>query len=55
VIRFWDNEVLTNMDGVLTAILDALNSNPHPGQFGSRPVPQTGPRAAELPQAGEGE
>ena len=40
VIRFWNNEVLTNMDGVLQTILAALESHPHPGP---------------LPQAGEGE
>ncbi len=40
VIRFWNNDVLTNMDGVLQTILVALESHPHPGP---------------LPQAGEGE
>jgi very-short-patch-repair endonuclease len=40
VIRFWNNDVLTNLDGVLEAIVIALTSDPHPGP---------------LPQAGEGE
>ncbi|HEY0027941.1 MAG TPA: DUF559 domain-containing protein [Allosphingosinicella sp.] len=40
VIRFWNNDVLTNMDGVLQTLLAALESHPHPGP---------------LPQAGEGE
>ena len=40
VIRFWNNDVLGNLDGVLAALLLELNSIPHPGL---------------LPQAGEGE
>ena len=40
VIRFWNNDVLTNLDGVLEAIVQALTSDPHP---------------YPLPQAGEGE
>lgn len=40
VIRFWNNEVLTNMDGVLQTIVRELTSHPHPDP---------------LPQAGEGE
>jgi very-short-patch-repair endonuclease len=40
VVRFWNNDVLTNMDGVLQTILSALESHPHPDP---------------LPQAGEGE
>ena len=38
VIRFWDNEVLLDIDAVLAAILEALN-DPHP---------------SPLPHAGEG-
>ena len=30
VIRFWNNEVLGNVDGVLTAIAGALSENPPP-------------------------
>jgi len=39
VLRFWNNDVLTNMDGVLQVILAALQEeqDPHPG-----PLPQTG-------------
>jgi lysyl-tRNA synthetase class 2 len=40
IVRFWNNDVLTNMDGVLQTILEALQSHPHP---------------SPLPQAGEGE
>ena len=38
VIRFWDNEVLLDIDAVLAVILEALN-DPHP---------------CPLPHAGEG-
>ena len=37
VLRFWNNEVLTNMEGVLQAILGALEFHPHPN-----PLPQAG-------------
>jgi very-short-patch-repair endonuclease len=40
VLRFWNHDVLTNMDGVLQTIVNALTSHPHPGP---------------LPLAGEGE
>src|SRR5882762_6608753 len=30
VIRFWNNDVLANTDGVLRMILDALRAAPHP-------------------------
>lgn len=40
VIRFWNNDVLTNLEGVLQTILAALITHPHP---------------YPLPQAGEGE
>lgn len=42
-IRFWNNDVLQNMDGVLTVLLEALGGerkkeeDPHP-----RPLPQAG-------------
>jgi adenine-specific DNA-methyltransferase len=43
ILRFWNNDVLTNMDGVLQAILNALGGpkeeDPHPNL---------------LPRAGEG-
>jgi very-short-patch-repair endonuclease len=31
VIRFWNNDVLTNLDGVLHAIAEHLNKAPSPG------------------------
>jgi len=42
VIRFWDNDILQNMDGVLMVLLEALTAarseeDPHPG-----PLPQVG-------------
>ncbi|RYE03891.1 MAG: endonuclease domain-containing protein [Sphingomonadales bacterium] len=45
VLRFWNNDVLTNMPGVLQRSLEALNA------VSSRPV---GPSPNPLPQAGEG-
>ena len=40
VIRYWNNEVRQNLDGVLTHLLAELQTRPHPGP---------------LPLAGEGE
>ena len=40
VVRFWNNDVLQNTEGVLTALLNELQTHPHPGP---------------LPQAGEGD
>jgi adenine-specific DNA-methyltransferase len=40
VVRFWNNDVLGNLDGVLTSLLGELETHPHPGP---------------LPQAGEGD
>ncbi|HLL59993.1 MAG TPA: DUF559 domain-containing protein, partial [Allosphingosinicella sp.] len=37
VLRFWNNEVMTNMDGVLQTMLSALHRHPHPN-----PLPQAG-------------
>ena len=39
VLRFWDNDVLTNLDGVLEVILEALAS--------PDPSPQPSPRRGE--------
>jgi len=43
IVRFWNNDVLSNMDGVLTVILDCLGD---PKAEDPRPNP--------LPRAGEG-
>jgi very-short-patch-repair endonuclease len=47
VIRFWNNDVLTNMDGVLEVISAALK-----GQEGQQK--EEDPHPSPLPQAGEG-
>ena len=31
VIRFWNNEILSNLEGVLARIVSALSERPHPG------------------------
>ena len=35
VIRFWNNEILENMEGVLTSIMEEI-SHPHPNPLPSR-------------------
>jgi very-short-patch-repair endonuclease len=30
VLRYWNNDVLTNIDGVLEDIVNKMNSDPHP-------------------------
>jgi len=57
ILRFWNNEVLSNIDGVLTAIMGALAS-PHPA---ASPPPSPvngrgsdGAAGPPLPLAGEG-
>ena len=37
VVRFWNNEVLGNLDGVLTSLIAELEQAPHPN-----PLPQAG-------------
>lgn len=37
VLRFWNNDVMNNLDGVLTTIGTALGTDPHPN-----PLPQAG-------------
>ncbi len=49
VLRFWNNEIIENIDGVLTAIVTALEEAdrpPHPVlAFGkNRPLPASGER-----------
>jgi hypothetical protein len=45
-VRFWNDEVLTNMDGVLEVIAQALQLEgpPHPAASGGRPLPASGER-----------
>jgi very-short-patch-repair endonuclease len=40
IVRFWNHDVMDNLDGVSTTILAALETDPHPGP---------------LPRAGEGD
>ncbi|MBI4289526.1 MAG: DUF559 domain-containing protein [Chloroflexi bacterium] len=47
VIRFWDNEVLTNIDGVFEVIRDAVNDSVHPHPS---PLPSEGEGGVERPQ-----
>jgi very-short-patch-repair endonuclease len=45
VLRFWNNEVLENIEGVLEAIKFALaETPPHPNRFAVRPLPARGER-----------
>jgi Protein of unknown function (DUF559) len=48
VLRFWNNEVMSNMDGVLQTIADALRMeappHPVPASSGNRPLPASGER-----------
>ena len=37
VVRFWNNDVITNLEGVLQVLHNALTSHPHPG-----PLPRAG-------------
>ena len=42
VVRFWNNDVLRNMDGVLISLVGELHPGPHPD-----PLPQAGEGAGE--------
>ncbi len=46
VLRFWNNDVLGNVSGVLEVIADALHTDspPHPARFARRPLPASGER-----------
>jgi len=46
VMRFWNNDVMSNIDGVLEVIAVALpvESPPHPPACGGRPLPASGER-----------
>src|SRR5205807_9314645 len=40
VLRFWNNDVLRNTDGVLEMVLSALATAPSPGALRASPSPQ---------------
>jgi very-short-patch-repair endonuclease len=40
VMRFWNNDALSNPDGVLETIADALTSSPSPPPAGALPLPR---------------
>lgn len=40
VLRFWNNDVLKNTDGVLEVVLSALSKAPSPGALRAPPSPQ---------------
>jgi very-short-patch-repair endonuclease len=46
ILRFWNNDVLSNTAGVLETIANALHGEvpPHPTAFGGRPLPASGER-----------
>ena len=46
VLRFWNNDVIRNIDGVLETIATALDDEtpPHPDRFAIRPLPASGER-----------
>ncbi|MBX9841401.1 MAG: DUF559 domain-containing protein [Xanthobacteraceae bacterium] len=46
VLRFWNHDVMKNMDGVLEVIAAAVRaeSPPHPDRFAVRPLPASGER-----------
>ena len=54
VLRFWNNEMLTNMDGVLQTILAALTPDPLPSHQPGGPCPTWSVGSGLIPQAGEG-
>jgi very-short-patch-repair endonuclease len=54
-LRFWNNEITADLDGVLTAILDALPSPSHPASQAACPSPLQGEgRSNPSPCRGEG-
>jgi len=50
VLRFWNNDVLSNVDGVLTVIIDAVHAaGPHPDRAARcRPSPELGEGKEEI-------
>jgi len=53
VLRFWNNEVLGNLEGVLAVVANTLS--PCGRGWAGRPVPRTGLEAAARPQPAHGE
>jgi hypothetical protein len=41
-MRFWNNDVLKNTDGVLEMIMSVLNDSPSPGALRAPPSPRRG-------------
>jgi len=54
VLRFWNNEVMQQMDGVLEAIRVFVEANRAPSRSPSRPPSRPPSPPTPLPQAGEG-
>jgi len=50
ILRFWNNEVLSNLDGVLTVVVEALREAAHPAG-----APRRQPSSARGPARGERE
>jgi very-short-patch-repair endonuclease len=44
VLRFWNNDVLSNTEGVLEVIFNALEESPSPGALRAPPSPPAGER-----------
>ena len=48
ILRFWNNDIMSNMDGVLETIAEALRAeappHPAPASGGNRPLPARGER-----------
>ena len=44
ILRFWNNDILENEEGVLQTILQHLDDPPHPAAFGRDPLPPEGKR-----------
>jgi very-short-patch-repair endonuclease len=46
VLRFWNNDVIKNIEGVFEAIVEALRTEapPHPDRCAIRPLPASGER-----------
>jgi len=42
ILRFWNNDILVNPNGVLERILSETEGPPHPAAFGRDPLPQGG-------------